>query len=311
MNNVYLIYGEDEYLIKHNINKIKKDFDLENIIYYDLEVDLLDDVIEELNTLGLFGKKLVICNNSSFLSRQKSIQQDTDKFIKYLDNINTDTVLVLVTNSIDNTKKVVKKLKTVTKVITCNSYDKYELIEIIKKKFNHEGYKIYDDAIHKIIDLTLSDMNLINNEINKLLMYKFDEKVVTLDDVMKLVSEKLDDNIFELIDAVTLRDEKNIFKIYSKLINVFNYDSTKILSMIANQFRLILRTKVMIDNRMSEKEIADKLNVHPYRIKLANQKSKKLSYDVLTNYLFDLSEIDYKIKSGLSNKNASLELFFL
>ena len=72
-----------------------------------------------------------------------------------------------------------------------------------------------------------------------------------------------------------------------------------------------MQEKSKKDIEFTEREIADKLNVHPYRIKLANQKSKKLSYDVLTNYLFDLSEIDYKIKSGLSNKNASLELFFI
>lgn len=312
MDNIYLVYGDDEYLINHNINKIIKKHNDYNVIYYDLEHDLLDTLVDEANTLGLFGKKLIVCKNAKFLSRQQSnTEQNIDNFMLYLDNINEDVIIIITNETIDNAKKIVKKLKEVANVVVCNKLDNHQLYNMLIKKFNNEGYKIEDSAVKKIIDLTLSDMNLINSEINKLLMYKLDDKIITLNNVEEVVSEKLDDNIFELIDAVVDNNKNKIFSIYSKLINNLNYEPTKILIMIANQFRLILKTKVMIQNNMSEKEIATILKIHPYRIKLANQKSKKIDMQTLKNYLLDLSEIDYKIKSGLANKNASLELFFI
>ena len=81
--------------------------------------------------------------------------------------------------------------------------------------------------------------------------------------------------------------------------------------MIANQFRLLLQTKIMISNNINEGDIAKYLKVHPYRIKLAHQKSNRLSIDILKKYLSDLGELDYKIKSGITNKNSALELFFI
>ena len=39
--------------------------------------------------------------------------------------------------------------------------------------------------------------------------------------------------------------------------------------------------------------------------------SLSASIDILKKYLSDLGELDYKIKSGITNKNSALELFFI
>ena len=312
MNNIYLIYGEDKYLINYNINKIIKKNKDYNKIYYDMENTKIEEIVDELNTYGLFGKKIVIVRNAKFLARLKDGSEiDLTLLLKYLDNINNDSILILSNDNIDNSKKIVKKLKEVGTVIKCDKLENNELYNMILKKFMIEGYKIERRAIDEIIKRTLSDMSLINSEINKLLMYKIDEKIISFDDVCDLVSKREEDNIFELIDAVVDNDKKKIFSIYKILRDEFNYEQTKILIMIANQFRLLLQTKIMISNNINEGDIAKYLEVHPYRIKLAHQKSNRLSIDILKKYLSDLGELDYKIKSGITNKNSALELFFI
>lgn len=309
---IYLLYGDEEYLIEHNINKIINKYIDYNKIEYDLEENDLEEVVNEANTLGLFGNKIIICKNCKFLSRQHSDkEQNTDVLMSYLDNINPDVILIFSNATIDNTKKIVKKIKNISEIINCEKLDNSELINIISKKFYKEGYKIENRAITELLNLTLSDMNLINSEINKLLMYKLDDKIITINDVKDVVSKKVEDNIFELIDAVVENNKPKIFNLYNELVNQLNYEPTKILIMIANQFRLLMQTKIMINNKISEKEIAQILGVHPYRIKLANQKSKNININKLKNYLLELANIDYKIKSGIANKNACLELFFI
>ena len=61
----------------------------------------------------------------------------------------------------------------------------------------------------------------------------------------------------------------------------------------------------------SEKEIADILKIHPYRVKLALSNSRNYKAETLLNYLNILSDIDFKIKSGLINKDVAFYMFLL
>ena len=67
MNNNYLIEGSDYISINNKISEIikKNNFSDASISKYDLSEDLLEEVIEDLNTYGLFSdKKIVIINCS-------------------------------------------------------------------------------------------------------------------------------------------------------------------------------------------------------------------------------------------------------
>ena len=63
MTKLYLIEGDNSFLIKQEIDKIINNKDLE-MINIDLENKTIDDVIETLDTYDMFGKqKLVIVSN--------------------------------------------------------------------------------------------------------------------------------------------------------------------------------------------------------------------------------------------------------
>ena len=85
----------------------------------------------------------------------------------------------------------------------------------------------------------------------------------------------------------------------------------KIMILVANQFRIMYQVKVLSQDGMSEKEIASFLEIHPYRVKLAKEKSYSYSFADLRNNLKKLAEIDYQIKSGKSYGNLNFEMFLL
>ncbi len=60
-----------------------------------------------------------------------------------------------------------------------------------------------------------------------------------------------------------------------------------------------------------EIDIATKLAVHPYRVKLAWEKSRNYSDQILIDYLNKLADLDIGIKTGQIDKNIGLEMFFL
>ena len=316
MDNNYLVYGEDKYLIKTNIKKIMKFHNIDEslVVKYNMEEETIENLVNELDTYDMFcDKKIVICDNAMFLSSEtKKGTYNTDLLIKYLNNYNPNSILIITLNdTIDERKKITKEIKKICKVINCNKLNNYELSNYIKDRLNKLGYKINNNDIDLIIKYVGDDLLNINNELSKLILYKMNNKDITTEDINNVISKNIHNNIFDLVDCVVSNDKPKIFEIYEDLMHYSNEDATKIIVMLSNQFRLILQCKLLNEEGLRESEIAKKLAVHPYRVKLAIQKGKNLNYDLLKKYLLDLSNLDIDIKSGKTNKNIGLELFFL
>ena len=60
-----------------------------------------------------------------------------------------------------------------------------------------------------------------------------------------------------------------------------------------------------------QEEIASKLAIHPYRVKLACRNFVRLSYDNLLNIISYLQKLDNDIKSMKTDPYIGLELFFI
>ena len=81
--------------------------------------------------------------------------------------------------------------------------------------------------------------------------------------------------------------------------------------MLANQFRIIYQSKELYKKGLTEGEIASYIGIHPYRIKLALNKSKNYESKLILKYLYDLAQMDIDIKTGKIDSNLALELFIL
>ncbi|MGN0992592.1 MAG: hypothetical protein ACI4PE_01435, partial [Bacilli bacterium] len=103
----YTFVGNKDY-IDEEINKISKNFSLENIVTYNLEEDLVNKVIEDLNTVSLFGEKLIEVFNIDKI-------EDAEKIIKYLENQGDNTLVLISYKELNSRKKITKALKEKTK----------------------------------------------------------------------------------------------------------------------------------------------------------------------------------------------------
>ena len=106
-NKLYLIEGLNDVLIQKEIDKIILDNknDEVEVIRYDLTENLIDIVIEDLDTYDMFLKqKIVICTNPVFL-QEKDENFNTLKFEKYIKNP-SDNILIIVTNKLNNRLKI-------------------------------------------------------------------------------------------------------------------------------------------------------------------------------------------------------------
>ncbi len=308
---IYILYGTEQLLIDKFIDNIIKTKKIENIVRYDLEESNLDNIIEDASYLDLFGnEKVIIVNNSLFLTSALSIE--TDELEKYVLNQNEKSIIFFVVHNekIDERKKIVKFFKDKVEIKEFNKIIGYDLEKYVKSSFNEENYRIDNDGIKKIISLLGGNFKLIDNEIKKLKLYKIDDKIININDIETVITKVLEDDIFKLVEAVINNNKEKIFNIYKDLIEL-GEEPIKIVVMLANQFRLIYQVKVLLEDGLNKNDIATLLKVHPYRIQLAIEKSSKYQESKLLNILESLADIDMEIKSGVSDKNKALEIFFL
>ena len=83
------------------------------------------------------------------------------------------------------------------------------------------------------------------------------------------------------------------------------------IGLLASQFRFLLQVKILYNKNKTKDEIANILEVHPYRVKLALNSCYYYDRYSLENYLIKLFELDKNIKLGLIDKNIYFELFIL
>lgn len=301
----YLFYGTNHYNLKKEIDSILKDKDDLNISKYDMSETAIDDILNDALTMSLFEEnKVIICENALVFSPALKAEAS---FEEYLNNPNPNTTIIFVLNEekLDERKKVTKLIKKNGIVKEFNEINPNDLVKELLK-----DYDISPSSISLLIQRVGNNLDILTNEVDKIILYKDNDKKITAEDILNLTHKTVDTDVFKLIDYIVTNDKKNALEIYYELIKR-GEEPLKIIIMLSNQFRIIYQSKTLKSKGYSEKDIAEVLKIHPYRVKLAIQKAGKYSNETLLKYLSDFADMDMGIKSGKVSKNNVLEMFIL
>ena len=301
MNN-YVIASTDKITLEEKIKELNKDGNSEVVYYSLLEVNI-ERLIEDLDTINfLTSSKIIVGTDAFFLSSEKvkcDIEHNLDLLEKYLDNPNKDNYLILVTDTLDKRKKIVSSILSKCELIE----ELTDIDSIIKKHL--EDYKMDTRSISLLKEYCSNNNERIINELEKLKLYKLEEKTITSEDIKEIVREDLDDNIFHFVDSILDSNKEYAFKMYHNFL--LNGETVvKMIALLSNKIRLIYQVKVL--SNLSDKDISSMLKVHEYPVKLARGKSYKYSLEKLEEDLYKLAKLDLDIKSGESNGEAEFEI---
>lgn len=310
MNNNYLIYGVDKYLIDKEIDKIikKNKIDNNSIIKYSLNEDSIDNILEDANTFNLFSDtKLIIVNDANIFTSSNDIL--TDKIINYLNNYNDKSYLVftLLSDKIDNRKKITKVMSDKGNVIDLNKkdIDTNYIISYLKEN----GYQINMSDARMILNKVGNNLFSINNELDKLMLFKLEDKVIDKNSIDLLINENIDSSLFALVDSITNKDKNKMLKLYHECL--LESDPIMIINMLANKYILLYQVKRLISDGYSDDKIAKELEVHPYPVKLARNMCYSYSVKEILDIILKLANLDKDIKLGNVNGEEGLEFLLL
>jgi DNA polymerase-3 subunit delta len=155
-----------------------------------------------------------------------------------------------------------------------------------------------------------NNLDILNQEITKLKIYKDDDLIITDEDIVNLTNENIEANLFLLIDSIVNKDKKRAICIYHEMIKM-NEEPIAIIISLANKMRGLYQTKELFSKGYKDVDIATILGVKPGYLYYMKDSLKKYDSNTLLKLLKKLADLDYNIKKGSVNKELGLELFIL
>ena len=306
-NNLFLLIGEDKKLIDFNLHNIldKISYDENNKISYDMNNASFMDVMEEASMVSLFSSiKVIIVDN--FVIDNLS-DNELDYLEKYINGKNSDVYIIFISNKVDARKKSFKLFKDNCTVISLEEFDSNNVYDYVSNRINDMGYKINKIDIEYFISKVGNDINNINSELDKLFVYKLDDKNIVKEDIDLLIFNNIDNVMYEFTNAILDEDYNKVKTMYDKFI-LDNVGIDYLIASIAGSLRTSLIIKLLYRKNMSNLDIAKVIGKKEFYVKKSLDRLYRYSVEDLSNYINKLAMIDRNIKNGTDNVG-KFELF--
>ena len=318
LRNLYLLYGEERFLLETSLKKIKDLFGecIKGINYILIDDTNINELISNIETPAFgYEKKMIIAKNTELAKKEgkrknAQITELKNKICKYINDniniINQSVVLVFVEDEADAKQEL---YKTIDKLGTVCKFEYQKPIQITKRlKGICSAYKVkvQDSTIQYLIECCGTNMQDLINETRKLIEYTGEGGEIQISAVDKLATKKIESIIFELTDNLGKKEIEKSLEVLRNLIYT-KEPLQKILITLYNHFKKLYFVKIALRNK---KDITQSLNLKPNQTFLVTKyknQSRYFTENELKNILQNFRDLDYNYKNGLIDLQIGLE----
>ena len=173
--------------------------------------------------------------------------------------------------------------------------------------------KFDPDAARELADALGADMMLIASELEKLMLYAFDRKRITLGDVETMVLAAKQRSLYELTDAISARDKPRALALLHGLLNASDGGEDSAIGhlyKLARTFRqmIVILEKNVRDSRAIWQALWQGFRMPPFAAEdLIRQARRYSSRRELTQKLRLIANADLELRSSPPDKRLVLE----
>lgn len=314
---VYFFYGEEDFNIEQEIEKLKKGLDKNflEMSFKTYDNPKFPDLISILRTQPMmFGKMLVVINCLDYFSKtfdDKEMKQIAEALEENNDNLDIVFVAQLKRDEgkkLDSRKKFFKTLSkyNAQEFAVIPTYKTAELEGWIIKQAKAKKLKMDTGAATAMISQIGNNLRQLDTELDKLQLMAYPQNVVTPDMVKEICISNED--LFAFSDYLLEGKKDLALREYRKLLE------KKYCMEIVSTLQTMLRRWIILKAKSSEctpMELSRLTGQHEYVVKLTLQKLKKTNLKDLVKLKQNITEAEFKIKSGQApNAEAEVENAF-
>lgn len=305
----YLLYGEETYLKRQYKQRLKHALvsqgDTMNLSCYEGKGIPVNELIDFAETLPFFAKhRLLLIENSGFFKHGEP------QLAEYLPTTPETTVFLFVEEEVDKRSKLFKAVKDHGRVVAMDSQKEATLERWVLGILKREGKQITKSTLQLFFSKTGLDMEIIYQELEKLLCFCLDKDTITPEDINTICVSQTPDQIFDMINAISAKQTKQAIGLYYDLL-LHKEPPLRILALLTRQFRILLRFKDMQQLGYSTGAILQKAGMPAFAAKRCLQQTNRFSMNDLKEALTACATTEEDIKTGRISDRMGVELLIV
>ena len=259
---LYLFFGEEAFLVQEAVDQIistvvdpgSRDFNFNSVYCKGTSGNEIVNLCQALPFMS--ARRLVIVKEIEALKTS-----DVDELAAYLQSPSPSTCLVMIANQPRFEKRAITgPVEANGAVVRFFALLDREMPTWIESWVRGKGLTIQRDAVQYVWQTLGNDLQSINNELEKAVIYVKERKAITYEDVKHVVGSFRDYTPFDLADALGKKDRESAFLILSRLVQE-GESPVGLLGSIAWNFRRLLNAKAMETAGVGIEEIKRKHRV--------------------------------------------------
>ncbi|MGN1271165.1 MAG: DNA polymerase III subunit delta [Clostridia bacterium] len=317
LHSIYLFYGEETYLLENAVKKIKKIFGdlILGINYIQINETNANGLISDIETPPFgYDKKLIIVKNSGIIKKEKKessrsstdLQKRLSEYIKEnIKTINQTTVLIFIEEELTKCE-LTNTIQELGEVCNFEKLKPLELKKRLKSICNMYQVNIDENTLQFFIETCGTNMQVLINEIRKLIEYAGKNGTIKKEDIDKLSIKELENRIFDLTDNLGKRDITKALEILKELL----YNKEPIQKILITLYNHLKKLYIVKLSEKYNKNISESLKLKPNQMFLVTKYKKQAEFfkvEELRKILQELIDLDYNYKNGLIDVNIGLE----
>ncbi|MCU1285376.1 MAG: polymerase delta subunit [Acidobacteriales bacterium] len=303
--------------------------DLREFSLYDLDLSdiSITEILDRAQTPSLMAPFQVFFTRSvKNLYSRGSHKEEFAAIEEYCKNPNPNALLIFVADHLsipadvrkmemqdkDRYERIRETLGEFCGIIELGRVDEGDGIRWVIETGQAQSVKVDQDAARELVDSLGSDMMLIGNELEKLILFVGEKKKITLGDVETMVLSAKQRSLYELTDAISAKDRGRALAVLDAMLSSGDGEDAAIghLYMLAKTFRqmLVILEKNVRDSRAIWQALWQGFRVPPFAAEdIIRQARRYKSRRELTAALRSIARADLALRSNPPSKRMVLE----
>lgn len=308
--NVYLLWGQEnflkDYYKKALVSKVL-DPALADFNYMEFNSDKPDHgkVEDFVSSYPCMSEKKVLYIRDSELCKKAS-EADKKFWQKLLSEVPDFVIIIFSETEVDKRNAIYKA------IVKEHSADEFafqkeaNLCDWIRRYAESLGKEIAPNASVHLIECCSQSMYILKGELDKLASFNAKKREISIEDIDLCCCKVPEDRVFDMIENLLSGDAAKACEKYEEL-KLLRQEPIRINAAIFTKYNQLRKIKLLA-GEMNAREIAAKTGQKEYFVSKDLAKLSRITLKSLDNIIHLCAEADHKIKNGLSDGWAALDI---